>query len=82
MRYALPFALLLMGFTFTITQVVVIRELLVVFLGNELSIAIVLANWLLLEAAGSFFLGRRLGGAASEKGFAFLQCGSSRCCSP
>lgn len=73
MRYALPFALLLMGFTFTITQVVVIRELLVVFLGNELSIAIVLANWLLLEAAGSFFLGRRLAGAASEKGFAFLQ---------
>jgi spermidine synthase len=73
MRVALPFALFLMGFTFTITQVLVIRELLVVFLGNELSIAIVLANWLLLEAAGSFLLGRRIGGGATEKGFAFLQ---------
>jgi len=73
MNYPLIYALLLMGFTFTITQVMVIRELLVIFLGNELSIAIVLANWLLLEAAGSFFLGRRLKGAASEKGYAFLQ---------
>ena len=73
MSYSLLYALLLMGFTFTITQVVVIRELLVIFLGNELSIAIVLANWLLLEAAGSFFLGRRLKGAVSEKRYAFLQ---------
>lgn len=73
MSYSLFFALLLMGFTFTITQVVVIRELLVIFLGNELSIAVVLANWLLLEAAGSFFLGRRLKGMVSEKGYAFLQ---------
>jgi spermidine synthase len=66
-------ALLLMGFTFTITQVVVIRELLVIFMGNELSIAIILANWLLLEAAGSFFLGKRMTEAASEKKYAFLQ---------
>lgn len=73
MRVALPCALVLMGFTFTVTQVLVIRELLVVFLGNELSIAIVLANWLLLEAAGSYFLGRRLGRNATERGFAFLQ---------
>jgi spermidine synthase len=48
-----------MGFTFTITQVMLIRELLVVFIGNELSIAIILANWLLLEAAGSFLLGKK-----------------------
>ena len=70
---SLLFALLLMGFTFTITQVVVIRELLVIFQGNELSIAIILANWLLLEAAGSFFLGKRMTEAASEKKYAFLQ---------
>jgi len=57
----LPFllAFILMGFTFTITQVMVIRELLVVFIGNELSIAIILANWLFLEAAGSFLLGKK-----------------------
>lgn len=47
-----------MGFTGTLAQVVLIRELLVTFYGNELSIGIILANWLILEAAGSFFLGR------------------------
>jgi spermidine synthase len=63
-----------MGFTFTITQVMVIRELLVVFAGNELSIAIILANWLLVEAAGSFFLGRRVKDwDLRQGGYAFLQ---------
>ena len=60
MSLALIFALVLMGFTFTVTQVMVIRELLVVFAGNELSIAIILANWLLLEAAGSFLIGKKV----------------------
>lgn len=72
-RASLLLALLLMGLTFTVTQVMVIRELLVVFLGNELSISVILANWLLLEAAGSFFLGRRIKGASLEKGYALLQ---------
>jgi spermidine synthase len=72
----IPFVLafILMGFTFTITQVMVIRELLVIFIGNELCIAIILANWLLLEAAGSFLLGKRakeLG--LGRRGYAFLQ---------
>lgn len=72
--FPLSFALLLMGFTFTITQVMVIRELLVVFVGNELSIAIILANWLLLEAAGSFWIGKRMEGwGFQEGGYAFLQ---------
>jgi len=63
-----------MGFTFTITQVMVIREFLVVFAGNELSIAVILANWLLLEAAGSFFLGRRVADwNLRQRGYAFLQ---------
>src|SRR4030042_157923 len=73
MSYSLLSALLLMGFTFTVTQVLVIRELLVIFLGNELSIAIILANWLFLEAAGSFLLGRRVKGVSSEKAYALLQ---------
>jgi len=72
--FPLSFALLLMGFTFTITQVMVIRELLVVFAGNELSIAIILANWLLLEAAGSFWIGKKVESwGFQEGGYAFLQ---------
>jgi spermidine synthase len=63
-----------MGFTFTITQVMVIRELLVVFAGNELSIAIILANWLLLEAAGSFWIGKKVESwGLQEGGYAFFQ---------
>ncbi len=46
-------ALLLMGLTQLVAQVVLTRELLAVCYGNELSIALVLATWLLLVAAGS-----------------------------
>ncbi|HDN79082.1 MAG TPA: hypothetical protein ENG33_01295, partial [Chloroflexi bacterium] len=52
------FAFLLMGFTFTITQAVMVRELMVAFSGNELSIGLVLGCWLLLETLGSGLLGR------------------------
>ncbi|SIQ82652.1 spermidine synthase [Alkalispirochaeta americana] len=38
-----------------LAQMVLLRELLVVFAGNELTIGIILANWLALEAAGSFW---------------------------
>ena len=73
-NFSLLFALLLMGFTFTISQVMVIRELLVVFAGNELSIAVILANWLFVEAAGSFLLGRRVADwKLRQRGYAFLQ---------
>ena len=48
-------ALLVMGATATAAQILIIRELLVVFYGSELAIGIILANWLLLEAGGSFW---------------------------
>jgi len=54
----LHLAFLLMGFTFTIAQTVLARELLVAFSGNELSIGLVLGSWLLLEALGSAAAGR------------------------
>ncbi len=60
MKKGLILAFLLMGFTGTLAQVILIRELLVTFYGNELYIGIILANWLILEAAGSFLLGRIL----------------------
>ena len=47
-----------MGFTAIVAQVLLIRELLVTFSGNELSIGIFLANWLLLEALGSYLAGK------------------------
>lgn len=56
MKFRLAF--LLMGFTFTITQAIMVRELMVAFLGNELSIGLVLGCWLILEALGSLFMAR------------------------
>jgi len=58
MRKRFLFAFLLMGFSFTIIQGLMIRELLVSFYGNELSIGLILGNWLVLEALGSGLIGR------------------------
>jgi len=58
MKRILTFGFLLMGFSFTVTQGLLIREFLVTFFGNELSIGLILGNWLILEAVGSALLGR------------------------
>jgi len=74
MKKVLGFGFLLMGFSFTVTQGLLIRELLVAFFGNELAIGLILGNWLILEAIGSGLLGRladRWRGRASA--FAALQ---------
>jgi spermidine synthase len=47
-----------MGFTAVIAQVVLMRELLVVFYGNELALGVMLANWLLWTALGASSFGR------------------------
>lgn len=60
LRKQLIFCLLVMGASGIIAQILLLRELLVTFYGNELSIGIILANWLILEAFGSFFLGKRI----------------------
>ena len=62
-RFALGAAFLLMGFSFSVTQTLLVREMLVSFAGNELSIGVVLGSWLLLEAVGSGLLGRLAGRA-------------------
>jgi spermidine synthase len=50
-------AILVKGFSGLVAQILLLRELLIVFSGNELSIGIILANWLILGAFGSYFLG-------------------------
>ena len=51
-------AFVAVGFGETIGQVLLIRELLVNFQGNELSLGIIFACWLLMIAFGSWGLGR------------------------
>ena len=48
----------LFGFSSVIAQVMLMRELLVVFYGNELALGVMLANWLLWTALGAGLLGR------------------------
>ena len=54
----LAVAFVSLGFVAITGQIVLMRELLVVFSGNELSAAVVLAFWLIWTAAGSALLGR------------------------
>jgi spermidine synthase len=51
-------AILVVGASGLIAQVLLLRELLVSFYGNELTVGIILANWLILEAIGALILGR------------------------
>lgn len=74
MKRNLGLGFLLMGLSFTVTQALLIRELLGSFFGNELSIGLILGCWLILEAIGSGVLGRwagRWGRTATS--FAVLQ---------
>jgi spermidine synthase len=57
--------LILTGFTATVGQIVLLRELMVVAYGNEISLGVMLASWLLWTALGSAVMGRLPGGIAS-----------------
>ncbi len=52
MKVTTIFAFTLLGFAATIGQILVLRELLTVFSGTELAVAIVLAAWLFWTALG------------------------------
>lgn len=58
MKRGLIFALILIGFTSTLAQILLMRELAGVFYGNELSLGLTLASWLFWTGIGSFILGR------------------------
>jgi len=55
---SLKISLLIMGISGMTAQIVLLREFLVSFFGNELTLGIILANWLILEAIGSYFVGK------------------------
>ncbi len=59
-----------MGMTAIITQVVLLREFMAIFQGNELVIGTILANWMILTALGAF-LGRASEKIKNNEGFIF-----------
>ncbi|MBI4974623.1 MAG: hypothetical protein HZC19_02285 [Candidatus Omnitrophica bacterium] len=78
MNKRIYFALLLMGFTSLIVQTLLIREFLITFYGNELTIGLILANWIMLEALGSTLASRpSLKIKRNSLTYALLQAGIS-----
>jgi len=68
-------ALTLIGFSAVIGQIVLMRELIVVFNGNEISLGIMFATWLFWTAAGSSLSSRfALGGNNARRAVAALEC--------
>ncbi|MCM8790018.1 MAG: hypothetical protein NC916_03265, partial [Candidatus Omnitrophica bacterium] len=51
-------AMIIVGFSGLIAQALLLRELVVSFYGNELTLGIILANWIICEALGVFLIGR------------------------
>lgn len=58
MKKSVIFATFLVGFTAMVAQIVFLRQLIVVFYGNEISVGFFLGAWLLWGAVGSWLLGR------------------------
>jgi spermidine synthase len=58
MNYIFILAILVIGLSGIAAQVMLLRELLVSFYGNELTLGLILANWIILEAFGVFFAGK------------------------
>jgi spermidine synthase len=55
---AFKISLLLIGLSGMTAQIILLRELLISFLGNELTLGVILANWLILVAVGSSLIGK------------------------
>jgi len=58
--------LILIGLTAVVAQIVLMRELIVVFYGNEITLGLTLCTWLLWTALGSSLMGR-VGGRVSSR---------------
>ena len=56
MKKPILFSVICLGFTAMASQIVFIREFLIAFSGDELSVGIILASWMLSGAIGSLFL--------------------------
>ncbi len=66
---ALIFSLLVLGFSGIVAQTVLIRESLIIYGGNELSIGMIIGSWVIWEALGAY-----AGGRLALKGAGIQHC--------
>ena len=72
---AIKGAVALIGFSAVSSQIVLMRELIVVFSGNEISLGIMLATWLFWTAIGSYVSsGLKLGANNARSVVAVIEC--------
>jgi len=74
MKRAVVFSIFVIGFTAMASQIALVREFLIVFCGNELSLAFILASWLIGGAIGSALLGARFAHKLKDRVFVFGAC--------
>jgi len=60
MQNILLISVFVTGISGIVAQTLLIRELLVVFEGNEFSLGLIFGNWLLLESVGCYFVGKKI----------------------
>ena len=66
--------IIIVGLSGIVAQIIILRELLVSFYGNELTLGIILANWVMLEAIGVLIFGKYIDKARDKiKAFVILQ---------
>jgi spermidine synthase len=73
MKSAIRLSIILAGFTAIASQIIYMRELLIVFYGNELSVSFIFAGWLIAGAVGSGLLGS-LADRIKDKAALFSAC--------
>jgi spermidine synthase len=54
-------SLIVIGFGGIVAQTILVREMLIVFAGNEFSLGVILGSWVIWEAIGAFFAGKLAG---------------------
>jgi len=66
------FSVLIVGLSGLIAQALLLRELLVSFNGNELTLGIILANWIIIEALGVLCVGKFIDRVKNKKNIFIL----------
>ncbi len=69
----LTITLLVMGFSGMTAQIILLRELLTVFYGNELSIGVILSGWLMFEALGAYAFRKKTSRPFKPDSFVLMQ---------
>ncbi|MBU1869529.1 MAG: hypothetical protein KJ818_03565 [Candidatus Omnitrophica bacterium] len=72
MNTILALTILVIGSSGIAAQIILLRELLVSFYGNELTVGVILANWILIEAIGVYWMGRILSRAKNPVNLFFI----------